>query len=336
MWPAEESELHRALFTVVVSTGLTLTVATSVRPILSVAASVALLLAIVHQHVTGISVPDLWPHIAVATILWRSGFSVLNDPHHLVTSSNRALPLVGAGFVVLLIVGTWLNLGFGRMIEIAHLIGYLLGVALMLSAAMGSRTTLDPRLVRFRSVHDPAAVFAIGLVFFGHRHDGQRVGVAMHVVAAELLMLAGVTQAAVCALAQARAVPLLVRAFHAFVWLLNGVWWAHMGYFLYIFPGKRGLHHLLAPQSHLTAMASTVPGVAEKAAFEMTCLYLAVDAEFCALVIACASSWLELSLSRTAAEPGAPSEVEVKEGLLQAARREDVQSMEGASVRVAE
>ena len=151
MWPAEESELHRALFTVVVSTGLTLTVATSVRPILSVAASVALLLAIVHQHVTGISVPDLWPHIAVATILWRSGFSVLNDPHHLVTSSNRALPLVGAGFVVLLIVGTWLNLGFGRMIEIAHLIGYLLGVALMLSAAMGSRTTLDPRLVRFRS-----------------------------------------------------------------------------------------------------------------------------------------------------------------------------------------
>ena len=59
MWPAEESELHRALFTVVVSTGLTLTVATSVRPILSVAASVALLLAIVHQHVTGISVPDL-------------------------------------------------------------------------------------------------------------------------------------------------------------------------------------------------------------------------------------------------------------------------------------
>ena len=38
-----------------------------------------------------------------------------------------------------------------------------------------------------------------------------------------------------------------MRALHAWTWLFAGVWTVHMAGFMYIFNGKRGMHHLIFP-----------------------------------------------------------------------------------------
>ena len=67
--------------------------------------------------------------------------------------------------------------------------------------------------------------------------------------------------------------------------LLNGVWWAHIGFWLNLFWRKRGIHHLLTE----AVASTTTPAQAEKQAFETCALYLAVDIELTALIMAVVS-----------------------------------------------
>ena len=65
----------------------------------------------------------------------------------------------------------------------------------------------------------------------------------------------------------------LVRGLHAWTWLFAGVWAVHMAGFMYIFNGKRGVHHLLfEDEEHMHAE-------------EVGGWYLAIDAWLSAAVL---------------------------------------------------
>ena len=55
------------------------------------------------------------------------------------------------------------------------------------------------------------------------------------------------------------------------LWLLNGLWLYHMAYFMYVLPGRRGLHHLLWPTED---------------AEEAIAVYLAIDGWLAVIIVA--------------------------------------------------
>jgi hypothetical protein len=76
--------------------------------------------------------------------------------------------------------------------------------------------------------------------------------------------------------AQPRESPLctLVRGVHAWTWLFTGVWGIHMAAFMYVFNGKRGVHHLWLGEDTDSMHAVEVGG-----------WYLAIDAWLSAAVL---------------------------------------------------
>ena len=260
----------------------------------AVAVLVLLGLAIGHEALSlGVMIADLWPHLFVGTTFCNCAALVLRrEGDALVTAAAHSWwqPAVGLFGCVALIVGTQLNLGYGRMIEKAHLLGYLMGGSMCLSATIdallrkrgASRATVAAfRLMR--CVHDPATLFGIGVVFVGHTHDTQPVGHLWHKVMGMLCCLLGVTQCAVNAIVSQLPpdAPLLtrIRCFHAFMWMLNGMTWIHLAFFLNLFPEKRGVHHLLYAGAH------------EPAASDSVCVYLAFDVYLSAAWVAALTGW---------------------------------------------
>ena len=289
-----ENESATALFVAVslapLLTGISLT--TSVRTcailIILIAAAIA------HEaFVLDVSVPDLWPHLFVGTVLCNCGaLAMRGESDGLVSETPTRWwgPAIGMIGNVAFTVGTYINMGFHRMIEKAHLMGFTLLSAMfagmLIEVLMVRRGAPPPSIAalrRVRSVNDPAVLFGVGVLFVGHTHDPSPVSFLWHKVMGVLLCLLALTQCGAIGLgALPRDAPLLlnVRRFHAFMWILNGATWIHVGFFLNLFHVKwtglpRGVHHLLNP-----------PDSDEPPAIDSVCLYLAFDVYASAICVA--------------------------------------------------
>jgi hypothetical protein len=154
----------------------------------------------------------------------------------------------------LLILGEYVNVGFDSIHYIAHGLLELCCLLLSLSAAMPAaldRLAADPELrsrVRAsRIILDSVGIFSIGIILSHHIHDLQPLAVIFHLVQAYMVMILGVVVglvAAAAAPAGGRAGPGL-RLLHAFCWMANGTWLAAMSGLMYVWPGRRGLHHVI-------------------------------------------------------------------------------------------
>lgn len=266
---------------------------------------------------------EYWAHVLFGVVCVAAGAIVERTGQPV-----RVHPLQGglaACIFVSLLVGEYLSVGFGRLHYVAHALLELDCLLLTLSAVSESlvarlaaastrsrtadaRATLQAAaLLRVRSarcVIDPCGLAAIGVIFLRHQHDKSPLAIAFHQVQAGLLLVLALAVALVAAAAaqpvaphslvvSAAAGPAL-RALHTLCWFVNGAWLLLMAALMYLWPGRRGLHHLI--------YSNEDPG-------EATSVYLALTLLASALAVAC----LTLREPGRRAEPAAQSAAELRE-----------------------
>jgi hypothetical protein len=243
---------------------------------------------------------EYWAHVMFGVVCLAAGAIVER------TGQPVRVHLVQGGLVacifVSLIAGEYLSVGFGRLHYVAHALLELDCLLLTLSAvseslvaaapSTASRTVdegvaLKAALLRVRTarcVVDPCGLASIGVIFLRHQHDPGALAIAFHHVQAGLLLLLALAVASVAAAAaqpvarrslDGGAAGPALRALHALCWFVNGAWLILMAVLMYLWPGRRGLHHLVYPAED--------PGEATSVYFALTLLVSALAVAFLTL-----------------------------------------------------
>jgi len=263
-------------------------------------------------HTIQLGVPlEYWAHVLFGVVCLAAGAVVEGTGQPV-----RAHPVQGglvACIFVSLIAGEYLSVGFGRLHYVSHALLELDCLLLTLSAVSESlvaaalstaRRTVDDgaalkaallRVRTARCVVDPCGLAAIGVIFLRHQHDPSALAIAFHHVQAGLLILLSLAVASVAAAAAqpvGTAAGPALRVLHAVCWIVNGVWLILMAVLMYLWPGRRGLHHLV--------YSNEDPG-------EATSVYFALTLLISALAVAC------LTLRERRAEPASQSAAELRD-----------------------
>ena len=211
--------------------------------------------AIVHSIWLGVP-GEFWAHVLFGVVCVTAG-AVAGRTGQLVSVpawQGGAASLIFVG----LIIGEYATVGFGNLKYVAHVLIYVSCLLLTLSATaedMCERCCglLAWRLVRIRVrlarvLIDPSCLASIGIIFMAHRHDPSDIAIMFHRVQSALLLslalVVGSTAAASTQPAAAAAGPGL-HTLHVFCWVLNGFWLLGMAVLLYLWRGRRGIHHTL-------------------------------------------------------------------------------------------
>uniref|UniRef100_A0A7S3T119 Uncharacterized protein n=1 Tax=Emiliania huxleyi TaxID=2903 RepID=A0A7S3T119_EMIHU len=303
----DSSEAYRATYVLLVSAILLPVILFARRGCMTVAL-VLLLASIVHQ-VSRLHVDtSYWGHIAAGVGLCRASHYILHgDGGALVIRVQHA----SLGLIATLAMFSYVvfRLPLHTFYNKVHATIWALASLLFASMAAHPITARAcngalPRVAAARQLHDPAVLAALGTLLYTHLHDMQPIGMLFHQVfgvqlgAISVMMLA--SSAVHAALPRESPLCTLVRGLHAFWWLFAGVWAVHMAAFMYVFKGKRGVHHLWLGEDTDAMHAHEVGG-----------WYLAVDAWLSAAVLVlpllcCPAKSAELSSVAVADDDGDP------------------------------
>mmetsp|Transcript_63563 Transcript_63563/g.105704 ORF Transcript_63563/g.105704 Transcript_63563/m.105704 type:complete len:309 (+) Transcript_63563:224-1150(+) len=254
------------------------------RASLFAAIAIGLLTGALHQ-VVWLGVPgELWAHVIFGLMLcFAAQYSLNGDggPLAIVYWHGGAVTLASLALIAGEIRATRINSLHSFVHLVLELMMMSYGAFATISGALRARgwTVTAARVSTLRTLHDPMVLCAIGFILTRHLHDTAPLAVHFHEVQGAGLIALGAANFA-CSLAHARlprddAAATLLRLLCATLWLLNGLWLYHMAFFLYLLPGRRGLHHLLWPSADVD---------------ESIVVYLAIDS-WLAVLIVCAWYW---------------------------------------------
>uniref|UniRef100_A0A7S4B6H8 Uncharacterized protein n=1 Tax=Chrysotila carterae TaxID=13221 RepID=A0A7S4B6H8_CHRCT len=247
--------------------------------------SVLLLLGAAHQ-VYVLKLPgEFWAHVLPGALLARAGFLVLRGRSGLFLLSWWQ-GLLGILFFVALVISEVYTTGLQRLGHLSHVMIFVASGSIVAGAAVHARlhrtgsASLAP-FVLARVLLDSASLFGIGIVLIAHKHDSQPLAVAFHDAQGCMLILLAAAQLGGWAVNELTwregeapgAVATAVCMLQTTCWLLNAVWLIHMGAFLYLMPGRHGLHSVVwhdTPDVHETVNT-----------------YLAVDVWVCTVCTVC-------------------------------------------------
>ena len=277
-------------------------------------ATVALLAgtgAAVHQLSLGLP-GEFWAHALIGIMLAGCASPALSGDGGPVAVSKWQGGLGAAAFALLLF-GEFCHHGPSSCspVKSVHMLAHVaieaaagsFALLAMLAAIATERrwTRAAARLSTMRRLHDPIALAVLGHILTQHQHDPQPIAVLFHITQGRSMLALGLCSV-VCSVAHDAGVPVAagttLRLLTATLWLLNGLWLVHMAAFMYLLPGRCGLHQLLWPSAN---------------ADEAATVYLATDAWLSAVAV-CVAYWLgEPTRAKVADEQSGWATVEDKQ-----------------------
>jgi len=224
---------------------------------------------------------EFWAHILFGLVLASAtGYVLRGDGGPLAIRHYHGVILVVVAISIL--VGEVHATHIGSVHSFAHVVIVTLMLSIGLAAAVAGSRPPSKKIATIRALHDSVALAGIGLTLMRHLHDTAPLSVRVHQVQGIGLILLGASTL-VSSLVHARlprddAAATLVRLCCAMLWCLNALWLCvpyrrsnagrshailahstsrvgsisrprsfHMACFIYIWPGRKGLHVYLWP-----------------------------------------------------------------------------------------